>query len=81
MPDDAPDPAGLDPTTEQAYRAAEDALQQARDRGDETAVVSAEAHWADAAELWADDLERAGRPVPDGLRERVARFRQDTAAG
>ena len=35
----------------------------------------------DAAELWAEDLERAGQSVPDALRGRIAQYREDTAAG
>ncbi len=75
-----PDPVS-DPSVEEAYRAAEAELEAAREKGDEIAVTSAEARWADAAELWADELEQAGQAPPDGLRERIARFREDTAAG
>lgn len=66
---------------EDGFRAADAELTRAQGSGDAARIASAEAHWADAAELWADDLERAGRPVPDGLRDRVARYRKDTAAG
>ena len=69
------------PTPEQAYRAAEADLEQARASGDAVRIASAEARWADAAELWADEQEQAGARVPADLRERVDRYRADTAAG
>lgn len=70
-----------EPTSEQAYRAAESELEAAQASGDAARIASAEVRWADAAELHADDLDRAGAAVPDELRARIARYREDTAAG
>ncbi len=69
------------PTPEQAYRAAEADLEAARASDDPVRIASAEAWWADAAEVWADEQESSGGAVPGDLRERVDRYRQDTAAG
>ena len=79
QPSVAPDPA--DPSAEQVYRAAETELEAAQASGDAARVASAEVRWADAAELHVEDCERAGTPVPDDLRQRIARYREDTAAG
>ena len=70
-----------DTSAEDILRPAEAELEEADRLGDAVRVASAQARWADAAELWAEDLERAGQPVPDGLRERITRYREDTAAG
>lgn len=63
------------------FRSAEAALEEAERKGDAAQVASARARWADAAELRVEDLERAGRPVPEALRARITRYREDTAAG
>jgi hypothetical protein len=68
-------------TSEDLFRAAEAELGAAEGSGDEARVASARARWADAAELWVQDLEHAGRPVPDGLHQRVTAYREQTAAG
>ncbi len=70
-----------DTSGEDVFRSAEVELAEADRQGDAVRVASAQARWADAAELWAEDLERAGQPVPDALRGRIARYREDTAAG
>lgn len=68
-------------SVEDVLRAAEVELADADSGGDAERIASAQARWADAAELWIEDLERAGQPVPDELRGRIARYREDTAAG
>ena len=68
-------------TGEDALRAAEVELADADSRGDAAGIAGAQARWADAAELWAEDLERGGQPVPEELRQRIAQYREDTAAG
>lgn len=68
-----------DNSAEDVLRAAERELEDADRQGDAVRVASAQARWADAAELWVEDLERAGQPVPDGVRERISRYREDTA--
>lgn len=68
-------------SAQDAFRAAEHELADAQGEGDAVRLASAQARWADAAELWAEDLERTGQPVPDDLRGRVARYREQTAAG
>lgn len=66
---------------EDALGVLEAELADAEARGDAPGVATARTKWVDAAELRIEDLERAGRPVPDALRARLDRYREDIAAG
>lgn len=43
-------------------------------------IAEAELRWVNAPQLWVEDLEQAGQPVSEQVRERIARYRKDTAA-
>ncbi len=68
-------------SSEDSVRAAEAEFTAASSSKDSVRIAEAELRWADAAELWVEDLEQAGQPVSEQVRQRIARYRKDTAAG
>jgi hypothetical protein len=64
-----------DPALIRAYVDAVEALDRASTSGDLAAFDACEVKFADAAEAYADDLDRCGFTVPHGLREQIERIR------
>lgn len=60
----------------EAYLRADEELKAAARKGDLMEVKDVELRWADAAEIYANGLERDGHAAPAGLRDQISDIRQ-----